>query len=539
VAASTGLAASRFEALRTGREPYLIRARDCATLTIPYLVPPLGFNPAMTLPTPFQSLGARGLRNLASKLLLALFPANTTFFKYEIDDYLLEQLGKKGSVTRGVFEIAMNRRERAIMTEINKALLRVAASTALMHLIVSGNYLLHCPEKGRVRGFRLDQFVVRRDPEGNVLEIVVQEPLSKETLPKAARALLEQKEVTEALSGDDDSDDKPETQHTGTSAKSSFLYTYVRRMDDEWKVHQEVEGVILPESEGTYPLEFCPWIPLRWSAQPSEDYGRGYVEEFLGDLDSLEGLSETLVEGIAATARVLFLVKPNGVTRVKVVATARNGDVKSGNAEDVTIVQAANKVADFQTAQKQAEVIAQRLSYAFMLNSTVQRQAERVTAEEIKYVAGELDDALGGVYTILSAEMQLPVVLLFERRMQKVRKVPALPSGVAEPTITTGLEAIGRGADLQAMKAWTTDVLQTFGSEVVFKYVQPFEYFERSAAAYGVDVTDLMRSQAEVQQEEQQQQQQEMIQKLGPQTIGAAGGVAQSAIAAHAAQQGK
>ena len=504
---------------------FLRRARDASTLTIPYLIPPLGFNATMSLPTPYQSLGARGVRNLASKLLLALFPTNTTFFKYEIDDFLLEKLSQQSKVARGDFEVAMNRRERAIMTQINKALLRVAASTGLVHLIVAGNFLLHCPKKGRARGFRLDQYVVRRDPEGNVLEIVVEEPLNIHTLPARVRDAIR----GDTLDGGDAGGDKDD--HKGAGEKTTYLYTRIYLGDDGmWHVNQECEGIVIPGSEGTYPKEFCEWLPLRWSSQPCEDYGRGYVEEFLGDLDSLEGLSETLVEGIAAVARVLFLVKPNGVTRLQVVSKARNGDVRAGNAEDVTVVQAAHKSADFQTAQKQAETIATRLSYAFMLNSTVQRNAERVTAEEIRYVAGELDDALGGLYTLLAAEFQLPVVLLYERRMQEDRNVPALPKNVAEPTITTGLEAIGRGNDLQAMKAWVTDVLQTVGPDTAFKYISPSEFLKRSAAAYGVDTTDLMKTDEEVKQAEQAQQMQELAQKLGPQAISAAGGLAQTAM---------
>jgi hypothetical protein len=522
----TGLAAERYAALHGAREVFLRRARDAATLTIPYLIPPLGFNATMSLPTPYQSLGARGVRNLASKLLLALFPTNTTFFKYEIDDFLLEEISKVGKVARGDFELAMSRRERAIMVEINKALVRVVAAMALMHLIVAGNFLLHCPKKGRARGFRLDQYVVRRDPEGNVLEIVVKEPLNIHTLPQKARDAIAARAM-DAGDADGDDDDK----HKGTGDKTSDLYTRIYLGDDGmWHVNQECEGVVIPDSDGTYPLEANEWLPLRWSTQPCEDYGRGYVEEFLGDLDSLEGLSETLVEGIAAVARVIFLVKPNGVTNIRMVSKARNGDVRAGNAEDVTVVQAAHKSADFQTAQKQAETIATRLSYAFMLNSTVQRNAERVTAEEIRYVAGELDDALGGLYTLLAAEFQLPVVAIYERRMQEQRKVPPLPKGVAEPTITTGLEAIGRGNDLQAMKAWVTDVIQVVGPDTAFKYIAPAEFLKRSAAAYGVDTSDLMRSDEEVKQSDQQAQLQELVQKLGPQAISAAGGLAQTAM---------
>jgi hypothetical protein len=361
-------------------------------------------------------LGLVGCAILASKLLLALFPANTPFFKYEIDDFLLAKIGQ-GQATRGQFDIAMNRRERAIMMEINKARFRPDAFTTFLHLLVSGNSLLHVPEQGRSRAYRLDQYVVRRDPEGTLLEIVVKEPINPATLSGLDQAKI----AVHTFSMDGKSDDK----HHGTGDKHIDLFTRIYLTEDgkQYKVYQECEGVEL-EGSGTYPIDQCPWLALRMSSQPCEDYGRGYVEEFLGDLDSLEALTETLVEGTAAVARVLFLVNPGGSTRVEVVAKARNGDVRVGRAEDVTVVQAENKSADFQTALKQSQEIATRLSYAFMLNSSIQRTGERVTAEEIRYMAGELDDALGGVYTLLAADYQLPVVTIFERRMQRTARFP-------------------------------------------------------------------------------------------------------------------
>ena len=52
-------------------------------------------------------------------------------------------------------------------------------------------------------------------------------------------------------------------------------------------------------------------VVLRFNSVDGEDYGRGRVEEFLGDLKTLEGLSQALVEGSAAAAKVIFLVSPS------------------------------------------------------------------------------------------------------------------------------------------------------------------------------------------------------------------------------------
>ncbi|WP_236452068.1 portal protein, partial [Escherichia coli] len=117
------------------------------------------------------------------------------------------------------------------------------------------------------------------------------------------------------------------------------------------------------------------------------------------------------------------------------------------------------KSGDFTVAKNVSDTIEARLSYAFMLNSAVQRTGERVTAEEIRYVASELEDTLGGVYSILSQELQLPLVRVLLKQLQATQQIPELPKEAVEPTISTGLEAIGRGQDLDKLErciaAWS------------------------------------------------------------------------------------
>ena len=161
------------------------------------------------------------------------------------------------------------------------------------------------------------------------------------------------------------------------------------RKEGKWHIYQEVKGLVIPGSEGTYPLDKSPWIPLRFTKIDGEDYGRGYVEEYLGDLRSLEALTMAIVEGSAISAKVLFLVNPNGVTEQRTLVEAPNGAVRTGNAEDVTVLQV-QKNNDFNTAYQMIEAISQRLAFAFLMNTAVQRGGERVTAEEIRYMRGEL-----------------------------------------------------------------------------------------------------------------------------------------------------
>lgn len=62
-------AAARYQRLVSMRDVYLQRARDCSKVTIPTLIPDSGEKDRGSLKTPYQSLGARGVNYLASKLL--------------------------------------------------------------------------------------------------------------------------------------------------------------------------------------------------------------------------------------------------------------------------------------------------------------------------------------------------------------------------------------------------------------------------------------------------------------------------------------
>jgi hypothetical protein len=162
---------------------------------------------------------------------------------------------------------------------------------------------------------------------------------------------------------------------------------------------------------------------------------------------------------------------------------------------------------------------------AFLMNSSVQRNAERVTAEEVRFMASELEDALGGVYSILSQEFQLPLVHRLMDRMTKAKKLPPLPKGVVKPAIVTGLEALGRGHDLNKY-LMMLKALQPLGEQVLAQYMNPGDYISRIATSLGIDPAGLVKSQQEIDQQMQQMQQQQMMQmggelagKLGPSVI--------------------
>ena len=495
---------SLYSELESARHTYLQRARDCSELTIPTLVPPAGHSFATEYSTPFQGIGARGVNNLASKLLLALLPPNQPFFKFSIDEFRFKKL-QGDQALKAEMEKALGGIERAVMTEIETSAVRVSTYEALRHLLVAGNCLLYLPNKGGMRVFRLENYVVKRDSFGNVLDIITRERLSVTALPEEAKKLVPKSDSNEP---------------------NIDLFTCIHRRENKWVVYQTIKDSIIDGSEGEYDLDKLPWLPLRFIRVDGEDYGRGFVEEYLGDLRSLEALTQAIVEASASASKVVFLVRPNGVTNKKMLGEARNGAIITGDRQDVSCLQV-EKQADLRIAQSVMEAITMRLGYAFLLNASVVRNAERVTAEEIRYLSNEIETALGGAYSVLSQEFQLPLVSRIMDRMQRQDRLPKIDNKIIRPVVTTGVDALGRASDLTKLDLFVQGIASVLGPQGLSQFINIDNYLTRRATSLGLDTEGLIRDQKEVAEEMAQAKQQQMMasmaEKLGPQAIATAG----------------
>ena len=317
---SPDTAKGRYESLSASRSVFLEAARECSKVTIPALIPlndDRGSN--SNLPKPYQSVGSRGVNHLAAKLMLALFPPGTSFFRFALDPFLVQEGAQQAEVASGdvqaEMEKALSMVERAVVGHMESNGHRTALFEALRHLVVGGNVLLELTDKDTLRYHRISHFVVSRDRSGNVLEIIVREGMAPTTLSPEARSILSE---------------NTDTQEDGSDDKSIDVYTWIRREGNRWKVHQEISDKVVPKSDGSYPLDKSPWVPLRWSKIDGEDYSFGYVYDFLGDLLSLESLSRSIVMMSAAASKILIFVDDSGTTNRKKVAEAESGDVLPG-----------------------------------------------------------------------------------------------------------------------------------------------------------------------------------------------------------------
>ena len=160
-----------------------------------------------------------------------------------------------------------------------------------------------------------------------------------------------------------------------------------------------MDDQIIPGSRSTAPKNASPWLVLRFNTVDGEDYGRGRVEEFIGDLRSLNGLSQALVEGSSVAAKVGFMVSPSATTKPQTLAQSGNGAIIQGRPEDVGVI-SVGKQADFATAAQLAQQIETRIKEAFLMLNV--RDSERTTAEEVRMTQAELEQQLGGIFSLLT-----------------------------------------------------------------------------------------------------------------------------------------
>ena len=480
-------AKSRYDNLSSDRSQFLTEAEDATKLTLPYLIRGHeDYSKGMKqLKTPWQSVGAKGVVALASKLSLSLVPPQTSFFKLQLDE---SQLGEQfGPEIKSELDLSFAKIERTILDAIAASDDRVVIHQALQHLVVGGNALIFMGKTG-LKLYPLNRFVIERDGNGDVIEIITKERINKDLIENYVPL-----EDSSRLVDYDEDDDECD------------VYTHVRRDNNRFVWYQEVHDKILPGSNGKAPVDSTPWLPLRFNTVDGEAYGRGRVGQFIGDLKSLEALSQAIVEGSAAAAKVVFTVSPSSTTKPQTLAAAGNGAIVQGRPDDIGVVQV-GKTADFATALQHMQTLEKRLNEAFLILSV--RQSERTTAEEVRMTQMELEQQLGGLFGLLTVEFLVPYLNRKLSVFQKTGEIPRIPKGMVKPIIVAGINALGRGQDVQALGGFLQTIAQTMGPEAIQQYINPDELIKRLAAAQGIDVLNLVKTPDQLQAEAEAEQQQ-------------------------------
>jgi len=201
------------------------------------------------------------------------------------------------------------------------------------------------------------------------------------------------------------------------------------------------------------------------------------------------------------------VVSPSSTTKAQTLAKAGNGAIVQGRPDDIGVIQV-GKTADFRTAFEMTQTLERRISEAFLIMNV--RNSERTTAEEVRMTQMELEQQLGGLFSLLTVDFLVPYLNRKLSEAQRYGEIPRLPKKLVKPAIVAGINAIGRGQDRESLGQFLTIIAQTMGPEAINQFINSDEVIKRLAAAQGIDVLNLVRSMDDVKQDQAAQMEQQM-----------------------------
>lgn len=474
-------ALARWQELDGNRRGFLRRCENYAAVTIPKVCLPDGIQQnSESIQHDWQSVGAQATNHLLNKLMLAMFRPGAPFFRLDPNIELTKQLAAQGVTEENLREALVGGEQRAMRT-LDQRAIRPKLYETLRHLIITGNTLLDLMDKEAPRVIGIKRYVVKRSITGRVIEILTHERILYDELEDDTRGAIP------VMSKD---------------TQVEFI-RWFKWSQGRWSMTQHVNQHALPKdfshewSEDAFPLHV-----LVWDLADEHDYGTGLVEDYAGDFGTLSTLSEAEVKAAIMASDYRWLANPSGITDINDFKNSSTGDVLAGRKEDLSLVTLVGQGA-LEQVGKAADKYIRRIGMAFLLGSAVTRDAERVTAEEIRMQANELETALGGVYSRLAVDLQLPLVRWL---LQSINI--DIQGTKLEPTIITGLAALSRNAESAQLTLWLQDLAGAATlPEPVLMRLNWEAYMSTTAAARGVAPSKYVRPEKEVQADIQRQQQ--------------------------------
>lgn len=492
-------ASARWRQLDGERQSFIGRCEEYARYTLPKICLPTGYNHnADEASHDYQSVGAQAVNHLTNKIVLAAFAPSRPFFRADPDEKVMADMAELGVSEPQLAEL-LGQAERAAVAQLDRLGLRPKFYETTKHLIITGNCLMKLPEdESSAQVLGVKRYCVRRSQTGRIMEVLIRTQLEMDELEPAVLAYV--KEVRK------DYQDYRTVDH----------FEWVRRQESgDYTVEQWVDTVKLEEPRFLGKLSeedfHQTYLVLTWDLSDGSHYGTGLVEDYKGDFAALSTLSQAQVMAAVLSSEFRWLVNPAGMTRPEDLEQSENGSALPGVEGDVVLIQS-GKSADLQVTIELAADYVNRLGRGFLLGSAVTRQAERVTAEEIRMQAIELETSLGGVYSRLAGDWQLPMA----KWLLKKAGIGNMGKGFT-PVVVTGLEALSRSGDLEDLRLWLMDLAQVSAlPEGLQMQIRFQELALALAAPRRVKVDTFLRSEEEmaaIQQQQLQEQQEAMAEQ--------------------------
>ena len=426
-------------------EEILERARLAAALTLPWILPPSDQDHTQSLPENFNSIGSLGTTNMVSRYILSLFPPDTPWFELTLaPNILYDPLSQTSQQYQADVQVAQDNLfllELMIQSVLETTRLekrhrgsrvgfRTAMRQAIQQLIITGDTLFMMLDDFRFEVYRRDQYVTMRDGSGDVMYHITKKKVDPLAL---SDEILGAAQIVRAEEEDKRAVDRMKTMYTRTEWDNQ---------KNDWKITQEIDEFVVNE----YRERVSSFISVPFDLVSGENYGRGFIEQNLGDLRSHNELRERMLDWAALASKFLFFVNINSQIRDDDLAKSsgeivRGGDVQNGKINDIALL-AIDKIADFGVVERVNAGIRKDLGAAMLLESEITPRGDRVTATQAQRIGFENELTSGGSYATIAESMQVPILRLTVFRMQLKGILPKLPEEAIEYRAISGLAAL-------------------------------------------------------------------------------------------------
>jgi hypothetical protein len=143
---------------------------------------------------------------------------------------------------------------------------------------------------------------------------------------------------------------------------------------------------------------------------------------------------------------------------------------------------------------------------------------------------------MGGLYSTLAQSHQRYVITRFVTLHEESdESLPELPEGVVSLSVVTGIDALGRSSELEALMTGARMIKEVIPPEAIAQELNVSDFIRRVFAALGIKPDGLIKSRQQRQQEAEQQKQDATNQTLLEETAGpiaqaGANGLAKAAL---------
>lgn len=385
-----------WQTLDGDRSAALNRKRQHSEITVPSLLPHSGKSQNQNLPVPYSGLSAEGVNALAARLVSVVLPIGSLpVFELFIDQKFVPE-GRDTTEQ----ETVLRRVEEAVMNRLYLTNLRPQLFLVFKHLIAIGDVLMVMLPNLDIRLHRFDEYVVKRTTEGTWREIMIRQMIDPDLQEQSIRDIKPGTPTASAGAGGNP--------QSSSARKFEPIFDKLCREGEDMvvKFEREFRGVRFDSDKK---FDVTAHMPLRWNAVSGEDYGTSLVEDAFGDIRSLDGLSAGLIDGVALNSEYRWGVNPAGITEIDDLRQSTNGDWVPAVDGDVFPMNFQH-AAQVEATLRAVTFMRQSLGRRFLMNSAAQPTGERVTARQVTIIAQELEQALGGVLSMVNRDIMIPLI---------------------------------------------------------------------------------------------------------------------------------